>query len=79
MSGCPAPWSASSTTQNTFGLSVAPIALSRLARAGYVESSPVAPPEARRRRRSPRYSSTIEVSLAAFAGLTILYRNEDSR
>ena len=69
MSGCPAPWLASSTTQNTLGLRVAPTALIRLASAGYVESSLVAPPDARMRRRSEKYSSTAVVSLVVLVGI----------
>ena len=59
------------------GLSVAPTVLSRLARAGYVESSGVAAPVDFARRSAEKYSSTVEISLVAFAGMALLYRNED--
>ena len=50
----PAPWSAKSPTQNTFALTPPPISLSRFASGPYPDRSPVAPPETRTRRRSPR-------------------------
>ena len=49
-----ARWSANSPTQNTFGLSPPPISFSRFPSGPYPDRSPVAPPETRIRRRSPR-------------------------
>ena len=60
-----------STQKNTFGLSVAPTALSRFASGLLLDHSPVALPEACTRPRSAKYAATVAVDFVPFIVLLV--------